>query len=66
MDILYYFGEYKGISRVLLSKSNEPISTRSSILVCITFPLFLTSLVCIIWYDAVRATGVEDSRRFLS
>ena len=36
----------KATSRVLLSKSDEPISTRGSILVCITFPSFLASPVC--------------------
>ena len=37
----------RGQSRVLLSKSDEPISTRGSISVCITFPSFLASPVCI-------------------
>jgi len=38
---------YKGTSRVLLSKSNEPISTRGSISVHIMFLLFLASPVCV-------------------
>ena len=42
----------KGTSRVLLSKSNEPVSTRGSILVCIVFPLFLASPVCFMQCDA--------------
>jgi len=43
----------KGItSRVLLSKSGELVSTRSSISVCIAFPLFLTSSVCVMRCNA--------------
>jgi len=42
----------KRISRVLLSKSSELISTKSSISVHIIFLSFLTSPVCIMWCDA--------------
>ena len=43
----------KGTSRVSLSKSNEPVSTRDSISVCIMFLSFLTSLVCVMWYNVI-------------
>jgi len=43
----------RGQSRVLLSKSNEPISTKSSILVCIMFPSFLASSVCVMQCDSL-------------